>query len=196
MKVLAINGSPRKEGNTAGMLKTVLEVCANAGHETELYQAGGLAVHGCKACNGCAAHLGKCAINDWINEVYQKMKAADAIVIGSPTYFSDLTPETKAVIDRCGYMSRRDGNAFSRKIGAAVSAVRRAGGIHTLDSIQHMFLICDMIVPGSSYWNMSLSRDLNDYDNDPEGQRTMVRLGENISWLLELIKAEKHKNIQ
>jgi len=188
MRVLAINGSPRKEGNTYHMLKTVLEVCANAGHETELFQAGGLAVHGCRACGGCSNHLGRCAIDDWINDVYINMKAADAIVIGSPTYFSDLTPETKAVIDRTGFMSRRDNNAFSRKIGAAVSAVRRAGGIYTLDSIQHMFLICDMIIPGSSYWNMSLSRDLGDYDKDEEGIRTMQRLGENISWLLDLMK--------
>jgi len=187
MKVLAINGSPRHEGNTAGMLKSVLEVCANAGHETELYQAGGRAVHGCRACNGCGTHKGRCAIDDWVNEVYQKMKAADAIVIGSPTYFSDLTPETKAIIDRCGYVSRRDDNAFSRKIGAAASAVRRTGGIHTLDSIQHMFLICDMIIPGSSYWNMSLSLKPGDYDQDKEGIRTMVRLGENITWLLELM---------
>ena len=189
MKVFAINGSPRADGNTAGMLNKVLEVCASAGHETELYQAGGRAVHGCKACNGCANHLGQCSIDDWVNEVYTKMKAADAIVIGSPTYFSDLTPETKAIIDRCGYVSRRDGNAFSRKIGAAVSAVRRAGGIHTLDSIQHMFLICDMIVPGSSYWNMSLSLKRDDFDKDSEGIRTMERLGENIVWLLGLIEA-------
>ena len=187
MKVLAINGSPRKEGNTAGMLSAVLDVCRDSGNETELFHAGGRTVHGCRACNGCDTHKGKCAINDWVNELYTKMKAANAIVIGSPTYFSDLTPETKAVIDRTGYMSRRDGNAFSRKIGAAVSAVRRAGGIHTLDSIQHMFLICDMIIPGSSYWNMSLSRDIGDYENDPEGERTMKRLGENISWLLKLM---------
>ena len=189
MKVLAINGSPRKEGNTAHMLNTVLKICNTAGLETELYQAGGRAIHGCKACNGCGNHLGKCTTDDWINELYPKMKAADAIVIGSPTYFSDLTPETKAIIDRCGYISRRDGNAFSRKIGAAVSAVRRAWGIHTLDSIQHMFLICDMVIPGSSYWNMSLSRDLGDAENDAEGIKTMERLGENIVWLLNMINA-------
>jgi len=189
MKVLAINGSPRKEGNTAAMLNTVLNVCKEAGHETEFFQAGGRAVHGCKACGSCGTQKGKCAIEDWVNQLYPKMKEASAIVIGSPTYFSDLTPETKAIIDRTGFMSRRDGNAFSRKIGAAVSAVRRAGGIHTLDSIQHMFFICDMIVPGSSYWNMSLSRDIGDYDKDHEGEKTMIRLGENISWLLDLIKA-------
>ena len=190
MNILAINGSPRPTGNTAGMLQTVLSVCENAGFTTELYQAGGRPVRGCMACNGCAKHTGRCAIDDWVNEVYNMMKDADAILIGSPTYFSDLTPETKAVIDRCGYMGRRDGNAFSRKVGAAVSAVRRAGGIHTLDSIGHFFFIMDMIVPGSSYWNMSLSRGLGDYDNDNEGIATMTRLGENIVWLLNKIGKE------
>jgi len=189
MKVFAVNGSPRREGNTYHMLTTVLEVCKKAGFSTELYQAGGRAVHGCMACGACGTHIGRCAIDDWVNEVYQKMKAADAIILGSPTYFSDLTAETKAVIDRCGFISRRDGSGFTRKIGAAVSAVRRAGGIHTLDSIQHFFLINEMIVPGSSYWNMSLSRDLNDYEKDPEGVATMERLGENIVWLLNKINA-------
>jgi len=170
------------------MLNTVLDVLKNGGAETEFYQAGGKPVHGCLACGKCGEHTGKCVTDDWINELYPKMKSADAIVIGSPTYFSDLTPETKALIDRCGFMSRRDGNCFSRKVGAAVSAVRRAGGIHTLDSIQHFFLISDMIVPGSSYWNMSLSLSEGDYDKDAEGIRTMTRLGENILWLLELMK--------
>jgi multimeric flavodoxin WrbA len=188
MKIFALNGSPRKEGNTFYMLSTVLDVCKEAGYDTEIYQAGGLSVKGCLACGGCGTHIGRCVTGDWVNEVYQKMKVADAIIIGSPTYFSDLTAETKAVIDRCGYMCRRDGMAFSRKIGAAVSAVRRAGGIHTLNSIQHFFLINDMIVPGSSYWNMSLARDLGDYQKDEEGIKTMRRLGENIVWLLGKVR--------
>jgi len=184
MRVFAINGSPRKDGNTFKMITTVLEVCNVAGFETEIFQAGGLSVRGCLACGCCSTHKGRCATDDWVNNVYLKMKSADAIIIGSPTYFSDLTPETKAVIDRCGYVSRRDNMAFSRKIGAAVSAVRRAGGIHTLDSIQHFLLINDMIIPGSTYWNMSLSRDFGDYDKDTESLNTMKRLGENIVWLM------------
>jgi len=185
MKIFAVNGSPRKNGNTYQMINNVLDICKKAGHETEIYQAGGRPVHGCLACGTCGNNIGRCVTDDWMNEVYQKMKEADAIVLGSPTYFSDLTPELKAVIDRCGFISRRDGFAFSRKIGAAVSAVRRAGGIHTLDSIQHFFLINDMVVPGSSYWNMSLSREPDDYQKDDEGIKTMERLGENIVWLLE-----------
>lgn len=184
MKVLAINGSPKETGNTARMLKTVLALCAEAGFETEFYQAGGRVVQGCRACGGCGSHVGRCAIDDWVNELYLKMKAADGMLLGSPTYFSDLTPEMKAVIDRAGFVSRRDGNAFARKVGAAVSAVRRAGGIHTLDSIQHFFLINEMVVPGSSYWNMSLALSPGDYENDEEGVGTMRRLGAHMVWLL------------
>jgi multimeric flavodoxin WrbA len=112
------------------------------------------------------------------------MKAADAILLGSPTYFFDLTPEMKAVMDRTGYISRSDGFAFSRKVAAAVSAVRRAGGVTTLDSIQRFFLINDMIIPGSSYLTMSLACDIGDAEKDAEGIATMRRLGENIVWLL------------
>jgi len=188
IKVLAVNGSPRHNGNTAHMLSTVLEVCKNAGFETELYQAGGRTVKGCMACLGCRKHIGKCVTDDWINELYPKMLEADAIVLGSPVYFFDLTSEMKAVIDRCGYLATWSGKSLSRKVGAAVSAVRRAGGVSTLDSMQHFFYINDMIVAGSTYVNMSLSLDFGDYEKDAEGVRTMTRLGENIVWLLEKIK--------
>ncbi|MDR2193642.1 MAG: flavodoxin family protein [Treponema sp.] len=185
MKVLAINGSPRKNGNTATLLTTVLEVCEKAGLETELYQAGGRDVHGCRGCAGCRQNKGRCAIDDWINELYPKMKAADAIALGSPTYFFDISSEIKSVIDRTGYISRADGFSFSRKVAVGVSAVRRAGGITTLDSMQRFFLINDMIVPGSTYLNMSLACNPGDAEKDDEGMKTMRRLGENIVWLLE-----------
>ncbi|GHV33620.1 flavodoxin family protein [Clostridia bacterium] len=186
--VLAINGSPRKEGNTAQMLNTVLKVCEKAGHATELYQAGGRGVSGCRACGGCSRRKGRCAIDDWVNEVYPKMAAADAIILGSPTYFADLTPEIKALIDRTGFIAMYEGKRFSRKIGAAVAAVRRAGAVHTMDSMNHFFLINDMVVPGSTYWNMSLAMNPGDYERDEEGVETMERLGENIVWLAEKLK--------
>lgn len=182
-KIIAINGSPKPEGNTAGLLKTVLDICKSAGHEVELYHAGGRTVQGCTACGGCKA--GACVIGDWINELHKKMVAADAIIMGSPTYFATLTPELKAVIDRTGFTSRRNGNQFSRKIGAAVSAVRRCGSIHVLDSINHFFQISDMVVPGSSYWNMGVAAFPGDFEKDDEGVKTMQRLGENVNWLLE-----------
>jgi multimeric flavodoxin WrbA len=191
MNVLAINGSPRQNGNTAAMLKTVLSVCEKSGFDTELYQAGGKPVRGCLACEKCFDNPGHCITGDWVQEVYEKMKAADAILLGSPTYYGDLTPEIKAIMDRCGYLSLSEGGTLNRKVGAAVSSVRRAGGLHTLDSIQHFFLIQSMIVPGSSYWNMSLSMNPGDYRKDEEGIRTMETLGENIVWLLSKIKAHK-----
>ena len=190
-KILAINGSPNKDGNTAHMLQAVLAVGEKAGFDTELYQAGGRPILGCKSCWYCEEHPGKCAQDDWINGLYPKMAAADAIVLGSPTYYADLTPELKAVIDRCGFIAMFAGRKFSRKIGAGVAAVRRAGSIHVLDSINHFFLISDMVVPGSTYWNMSLARDPGDFEEDEEGLATMTQLGENIVWLLEKLKEEK-----
>jgi multimeric flavodoxin WrbA len=187
MKVLAINGSSRKNGNTAALLGAVLEVCEKAGLEIELYQAGGRDVHGCRGCATCWKNTGRCVIDDWMNELYPKMKAADAIVLGSPTYFFDINSEIKSIIDRAGYISRADGFAFSRKVAAGVSAVRRAGGVATLDSMQHFFLINDMIVPGSTYLNVSLACNLGDAEKDDEGMKTMRRLGENIVWLLKRI---------
>ncbi|MDR3092187.1 MAG: flavodoxin family protein [Clostridiales bacterium] len=187
-KILAINGSPRKGGNTERMLNEVLSAAAGAGHETELYQAGGRAVRGCLACGSCETNLGRCATDDWVNELYPKMKAADALVIGSPTYCADLTPEIKAILDRCCFLAMNEGRSLSRKIGAGVSAVRRAGSIHAIDSINHFFLVNDMVVPGSVYWAMSVALEPGDYSGDGEGVETMRRLGENIAWLLEKLK--------
>jgi multimeric flavodoxin WrbA len=171
------------------MLKTVLSVCEAAGFETELYQAGGKAVNGCIDCGSCFGNPGHCVFDDFVQEVYNKMKEADAIVLGSPTYYGDLTPEIKAIMDRCGFLAMSEGGTLNHKVAAAVSAVRRSGGMHTLDSIQHFFLIQGMIVPGSCYWNMSLSRDLGDYDKDEEGIATMKTLGENIVWVTQKLKA-------
>jgi multimeric flavodoxin WrbA len=174
------------------MLDTVAAVLVDGGAEVEVYQAGGRSVQGCLACGGCRTNIGKCVTDDWVNEVYVKMLAADAIIIGSPTYFSDLTPETKALIDRCGFMARMAGHSLSRKIGAAVTAVRRAGGVHTLTSIQQFFFISDMVVAGSTYWNMSLVLAEGDFPGkDPEGLATMTRLGENILWLLQRLASKR-----
>jgi multimeric flavodoxin WrbA len=185
IRVLAINGSPRENGNTAHMLKNILNICEQEGFGTSFYQAGGRDVKGCKACGFCGHSNGVCSQDDWINELYPQMIGAHVILLGSPTYFGDLTPEIKSVIDRTGYMAGGTGKAFSRKIGAAVSAVRRSGGMTTLDSMQHFFLINDMIVPGSTYWNMSVALISGDYEQDSEGNRTMKRLGENIVWLVQ-----------
>jgi len=189
MKVLAVNGSPRKNGNTAAMINAVFRDLEAEGIETELIQIGGELLRGCTGCRACFnLKNGRCVIeDDIINSCIEKMVQADGIILGSPTYFSNLTPELKALIDRSGYVARANGELFRRKVGAAVVAVRRAGAMHVLNSINHFFFISNMIIPGSSYWNMSLSRDIGDFGKDEEGLRTMKDLADNIIWLLRKI---------
>lgn len=190
MKVIAINGSPRKKGNTEILIREVLKVLEKNGIETELIQIGGKKVNSCVACMKCKTEKdGQChKKNNLLNEVLSKMVGADGILIGSPVYFSDITPETKALLDVAGYALRAAGNPLKRKIGAAVVAVRRAGAIHTFDSINHFFLINEMIIPGSSYWNIGIGREKGDVLNDEEGLKTMQTLGENMTWLMKKTK--------
>ena len=193
MKVIAFNGSPRPDGNTRILLDHVLDPIKAKGIKTEVVQLGGTNIHGCRACFACMRKKdGRCVNDDDVaNECITKMVEADGIILGSPTYFADLTPETKALMDRSGFVTRGAGNLLRRKVGAAVVAVRRAGELHAFDSINHFFLINEMIVPGSSYWNVGVGRDKGDVEKDEEGLRTMRVLGENMAWLLESIAATK-----
>jgi multimeric flavodoxin WrbA len=195
MKVVAFNGSPRKGGNTEILIREVFRVLEEKGIKTELVQVGGQDVKGCVACMKCRKKAdGRChKKNDFLNRCIEKMVKADGIIIGSPTYFADLTSETKALIDVAGYALRGAGNPLKRKVGAAVVAVRRAGAIHTFDSINHFFLINEMIVPGSSYWNISIGREKGEVEKDEEGLRTMRTLGENMAWLLRKTKDKSKK---
>jgi multimeric flavodoxin WrbA len=197
MKVLGINGSPRKGGNTELLIKEVFKPLEAKGIKTEIFQIGGKKVNGCIACMKCRkAADGKChQKNDIINECIKKMLKVDAIIIGSPVYFSDLTSDIKALIDVAGYAIRGAGNPLKYKPGAAVIAVRRAGAIHAFDSINHFFLINEMIIPGSSYWNIAIGREKSEVLKDEEGMRTMRVLGENLAWLLEKTK-DKSKKIK
>ena len=190
LKVLAFNGSARKDGNTAILLRRVLAVLEAEGIETELIQLAGQQIHGCMACGTCRKIQNReCKIvNDSVNNYIKKMAEADGIILGSPTYFSMMTPELKALIDRTGYVARANGDLFRRKVGAAVVAVRRAGGIPTFDAINHFFLISQMIVPGSSYWNVGVGLKPGDVEKDEEGLQTMDVLGINMAWLLKKLK--------
>ncbi len=189
MKVIAFNGSPRKGGNTELLLKRVLEPIAEAGVETELIQIGGTEIRGCKACSRCIEAKNKRCANtsDPLNEWLQKIIEADAIILGSPTYFAGMTPEMKAFIDRVGFVSFANDGLLGRKIGAAVVAVRRGGATAVLDSINHMFLMSRMIVPGSTYWNMGFGLEKGEAANDDEGLKNMRDLGETIAWLVETL---------
>ncbi len=190
MFALAINGSPRKDGNTYNLLKEALDPIAQAGWETELIQVGGKAVRGCIACYKCFENRNeRCSVDtDMFNQVMEKMVRADALILGSPTYFTDVSAELKAVIDRSGLVSQANDVLFKGKIGAAVAAVRRAGATHVFDTINHMFLMSQMIVPGSIYWNLGVGLDKGDVLNDAEGMRNMRHLGAVIVWLGEAVR--------
>jgi multimeric flavodoxin WrbA len=191
MKVVAINGSARKDGNTAILIRKVFSVLESEGIETELIQLAGEQIHGCMACGTCrkVKNMECKIVNDNVNEYIKKMVEADGIILGSPTYFSMMTPEMKALIDRAGFVAMANGGLFKRKVGAAVVAVRRAGAVPTFDGINHFFLISQMIVPGSSYWNVGIGLNPGDVEKDAEGMQTMETLGKNMAWLLKKIKA-------
>ena len=190
MKVLAINGSPRKGGNTETLLRKAMEPIAEAGYGTEFLQVGGALIRGCTACGACGRMKNRQCVmdDDLFNLVFMKMIDADAILIGSPTYFANMTAETAALIGRAGYVALANGGLLRRKIGAAVVAKRRGGAVNVLDGINHLFLINQMIVPGSTYWNMGLGSARLDVLDDEEGLKNMRDLGEQIVWLFRMME--------
>jgi multimeric flavodoxin WrbA len=185
MKAIAINGSPRKGGNTETLLKKVLAPLAAVGWETEFLQLGGADIRGCRACYHCFdTKNSRCGQkDDFFNPCMEKMAAADAIILGSPTYFTDVSAEMKALLDRSGLVALANGGLFRGKIGAAVVAVRRGGGTHAFDTMNHMFLMSGAIVPGSTYWNLGFGLDKGDVARDEEASRNMEDLGRTIAWL-------------
>jgi len=191
MKVIALNGSPRKDGNTSLLIKEVFTELENEGIETELIQLGGRPIHGCIACMKCGENKNsQCALKgDSLNDHLAKMFAADGIILGSPVYFTDVTSEMKALIDRAGFVARQNGHLLRRKVGAGVVAVRRAGSVHTFDTLNHFFTINQMVVPGSDYWNMGIGLNPGDVSDDKEGMNTMRILGSNMAWLLKKLHA-------
>jgi len=189
MKVVAFNGSARKDGNTAILVNTVFRELKKAGIRTELVQLAGKKIRGCTACNLCFRNQDRrCAIKgDILNECIEKMLEADGIILASPTYFADVSAEMKALIDRAGFVAKANQDMFRRKVGAAVVAVRRGGAIHAFDTMNHFFFISQMVVPGSSYWNVGIGLAPGDVKTDDEGTMTMQTLGANMAWLLKKI---------
>lgn len=190
MRVTAFNGSARKGGNTALLLQRVFGELAREGIACELVELAGAPVRGCSACYGCFRNRNRrCAMeDDAVNLAIAKMDASDGILIASPTYFADITSETKALIDRAGMVARANDFMLRRKVGAGVVAARRAGAIHAFDSINHFFLIGEMIVPGSSYWNVGVGREIGEVEDDDEGMATMETLGRNMAWLMRKLQ--------
>ena len=186
MKVIAINGSARKDGNCAILVRHAFEPLQIAGIKTEMMQLAGEKIRGCTACYQCWQRKdGRCAIrDDIVNDCIEQMQLSQGVLLASPTYFADITAEMKALIDRAGMVSRANGHMLRRKAGAAIVSVRRGGAMHAFHSINGFFLISQRVVPGSTYWNMGIGREIGDVEQDGEGLETMRVLGENMAWLL------------
>jgi len=189
MKVVAFNGSARAQGNTNLLIKRVLAELEAEGIETEIISLAGQNLRGCIACYKCVENQNHhCAVtNDEMNKYIDMMLEADGIILGSPTYFADLTVNMKALIERAGMVAIANGGMLARKVGASVVAVRRGGAIHVFNSLNHFFFISQMVVPGSSYWNDGIGRNIGEVENDEEGLRTMTVLGQHMAWLLKKI---------
>jgi len=187
MKVVAFCGSARKNGNTAILVNHVFKELENEGIKTELFQLAGKKIRGCIACYKCWEKKNqRCAVEkDVVNDCIAMMLEAEGIILASPTYFSDVSSEMKALIDRAGMVCKANGDMLKRKVGAAVAVHRRGGAIHSFDTMNHFFFIGQMIVPGSSYWNFAVGREIGEVEKDEEGIQTMKQLGQNMAWLLK-----------
>ncbi|MCX7982838.1 MAG: flavodoxin family protein [Syntrophales bacterium] len=187
MKVIAINGSARKDGNTSILINIVFEELNKEGIETEQIQLAGATLSGCRACYKCFGQKNKhCAQdNDILNELIDKILPAQGLILGSPTYFSDVTANMRAFIERCGLVARANDYMLKGKVGAGVVAVRRAGGIPAFNALNLFFHYMQMVMPGSSYWNVGLGRNIGEVWKDEEGLNTMRDLGKNMAWLMK-----------
>jgi multimeric flavodoxin WrbA len=191
MKVLGINGSPRKDGNTSLLIKAVFQELEKEGIETELINIAEKPLRGCRACYACMRRHDRCCAfgdEDDLNEYVAKMAEADGIILGSPTYFTDVTAEMKALIDRAGLVARANGDLLKHKVGGAVIAVRRGGAIHAFDTMNHFLHYMQMFLVGASYWNMAYGREIGEVTSDQEGMNNMKVLGENMALLLKKLK--------
>lgn len=187
MKVVAINSSARKDGNTSLLINTVFAELNKEGIATEQIQLAGINLNGCRACYKCFGQKNRhCAQEtDVLNDLIDKIIPAQGLILGSPTYFSDVSANMRAFIERCGLVARANDYMLKGKVGAGVVAVRRAGGISAFNSLNLFFHYMQMIIPGSSYWNIGLGRNIGEVLKDEEGIQTMKDLGKNIAWLMK-----------
>ena len=187
MNVVAFNGSPHKDGNTYRLIRHALDEIEKAGITTEIIQIGGRNVHPCMACGKCLENKDRQCIddNDMVNECIAKMIGADAVIIGTPTYFAGVTPEIKAFMDRAFLVGKANDDMFRQKLGAGIAAERRSGAVCAVDAINHYFIISGMFSAGSRYWNNAKGFMPGEVETDEEGIDTMRQLGENIAWFVK-----------
>jgi multimeric flavodoxin WrbA len=186
MKVFGFNGSPRKDGNTFILMSKVFHELQKEEIETEMVQLSGKEIHGCIACYKCIENKDKrCAVkSDAANEYIEKMVEADGILLGSPVYFIDVTPEMKALIDRAGFVSRANGGMYKNKVGAAIAALRRSGAMHAIDSMNHFLLSQEIFIAGRA---IAFGRDKGEVEKDAEGLQLSKSLGQRMAWLMKKV---------
>ena len=195
MKVVGFNGSARKKGNTACSLNTVFAELEKAGIETEMILVGKEKIQGCIACHGCVKNQNEaCSFkDDPVNEWIQKIKEADGILLGSPVHFAGVAGTMKSFLDRAFFVSSVNGGLFRHKVGAAISAVRRSGGISTVETLNHYINYSEMIMPSSNYWNVAHGLTPGEMEQDGEGKQIMAVLGKNMAWIMKVIGYGKEK---
>lgn len=188
MKVIGINGSARKDGNTAIIVGEVFDELNNEGIETELIQLADYEIQPCRGCFACKGR-GDCVFaKDGFAEIFSRMVEADGILLGSPVYSADVSAKMKAFLERAGVVVATNPGLLRHKVWAAVAAVRRGGGMTTVDTMNHFMLNKEMIVVGSTYWNMAYGKHIGDVLSDDEGMANMRNLGENMAWLIKQLK--------
>ncbi|MFA5904601.1 MAG: flavodoxin family protein [Desulfobacula sp.] len=195
MKVVGFNGSAREKGNTACSLNTIFAELEKAGIETEMILVGKEKIQGCIACHGCVKNQNEaCSIkDDPVNEWIQKIKEADGILLGSPVHFAGVAGTMKSFLDRAFFVSSVNGGLFRHKVGAAVSAVRRSGGISTVETLNHYINYSEMIMPSSNYWNVAHGLTPGEMEQDGEGKQIMELLGKNMAWIMKVIRYGKEQ---
>lgn len=193
MKVVAFNGSPKKEGNTYQAIKIVAGELEKEGIETEIIHVGKESIKGCIACGRCAKNLDqRCVLpNDQVNEWIQKMKEADGIILGSPVHYSSIAADLKAFLDRAFQVTSNNAGMLRHKVGAAVVAVRRSGGVPTFDQLNKYLTYSEMLIPTSNYWNVIHGTAPGEALQDEEGVQIMRVLGKNMAWLMKLVENGK-----
>ena len=194
MKVLAINGSARKDGNTAILIHTVFEELHQAGIETEMVQLSGKIIEPCRACWACGGRKKCVHKKDLFQEIFEKMTQADGIILGSPVYTANISANMQAFLERASVVTdmNQSENLFRHKVGAAVTAARRGDALTTLDTMYHFFMLQNMFVVGSSYWAFGYGQMPGDVQKDEEGLDTMKNLGQNMVYLLKALEERRN----
>lgn len=198
MKVLGINSSARKDGNTAILMEKVFEALNKEGIETEMIQLSGKIIEPCKACWACGGKRNCVHKKDQFQDIFEKMTQADGIILGSPVYTANISANMQALLERASVVTdmNRKENLFQHKVGAAITAARRGGALNALDAMNHFFMLQNMFIVGSTYWPMAYGQMPGDVQKDEEGLATMSNLGQNMAYLLiSLNTAERHKGI-